>query len=113
MQVFKELGTQPVFNEAGLAMLNFLSGLAMYQVVLPLVKARVSYLLLFVDRVLRHLPALVAIVCLDLIWPLTASGPFFTRVSTFVLNKCTLYWWANLTFVHNFLPSLDIVSLIS
>lgn len=62
------------------------------------------------DRVLKHLPALVAIVCLDLMWPLFGSGPFFTRVANFTLGKCSQYWWANLSFTTNFLSSIEMVS---
>lgn len=49
---------------------------------------------------------------LELLWPLVGNGPIFSRVSNFVLNKCTKHWWRNLLFINNYgIDTIDIVSV--
>src|SRR6185437_3842286 len=66
------------------------------------------YLFAVLDRYLRFLPAIMTIVALEFLWPLLFDGPFFKRVGTFVLEKCSRSWWWNLTFLQNWFNVLDI-----
>lgn len=48
---------------------------------------------------------------LELLWLFTGNGPLFTRVATFITNKCTKNWWLNLLFINNYIiDGTDIVS---
>src|SRR5687768_11594876 len=106
--VFSTWWTQSMFNTVMLTMLNFMSAFVTFKIFAPLAKSGALRIIpVFIHRAVTLLPAMAAIVALDIIWPLIGSGPFYTRVATFVRNKCARNWWANLLFINSFLPALE------
>ena len=76
---------------------------------LPMVESnRFPILKAIVSRYINIILPVMAMVAVDLIWPLLGCGPYYTIVADFVASKCSKNWWANLFLVNNFLPALDI-----
>lgn len=100
-----------MFNEAGLSQLTLISGFVVMYYGLPLVESgRFPIMKAIISRYLNIIPAVMSMVAVDLLWPLSGSGPYFSLVSDFITTKCSKYWWTNLLLINNFLPALDMVS---
>ncbi|KAI1291932.1 hypothetical protein HDE_07518 [Halotydeus destructor] len=110
-KVFEQPHLQPMFNESGLGMLLFVSGYYTFKMAYPVaVSKKLPYLWAFVDRFLRHFPATAAVVALDFLWPALFSGPMYTRVGDFILDKCSRNWLYSVTFLSPLLSPLDMCS---
>ena len=100
-----------LLNDAGLIGVTVLSGIATSLIAYPLaIKSKLPFLPAILDRFVRFVPALAVLTALEFLWPFAGSGPIFSRVANFVLNKCTKNWWLNLLFINNALDAIDIVS---
>ena len=107
--MFTDFTSQAYTNEAGLTQIPVLSGFAVFYYVFPLIKDnKFPVLFAIVTRFLNMIPAIIIVTCMDILWSLIGTGPQFTVVGNFVLNKCTLNWWRNILLINNFLPPLDI-----
>jgi len=112
--IFSKTENQMYFNDQGLVMFAHLGGFATFWTLYPIMtklfneRKRFPYMLAVLDRYLRFIPSIMTIIAVEFIWTMSFSGPFFTRVSNFVHQKCTKSWWWNLTFLQNWGPVLDI-----
>jgi len=117
-EFLKNIASSPYFqimlNDSGLVMFAFLGGFATFMMVYPMMKQmhkdRKSFPFGFAifDRWLRFTPSIMSLVALEFTWALVFDGPFYTRVSSFVKDKCQRTWYHNLFFVQNWFPVLDI-----
>lgn len=101
-----------MLNDAGLVGVTVLSGIATSLIAYPLaLKSKLPFLAAIIDRFLRFLPAMAVMTALEFLWPLAGNGPIFSRVATFVTNRCTKNWWRNFLFINNYvIDAIDIVS---
>lgn len=107
--MFADFTSQAFTNEAGLTQIPVLSGFAVFYYVFPLIKDnKFPVFFAIITRFLNMIPGIIIITCFDTLWSLLGTGPYYTTVGTFILNKCTLNWWRNLLLINNFLPPLDI-----
>jgi len=108
--MFSSTRLQFALNDNGLVVFAHLGGFATFVTLYPMIvkMKKFPYLLTILDRYLRFLPSIMTIVAFEFLWPLLFDGPFFKRVGTFVLEKCSRSWWWNLTFLQNWFPVLDI-----
>ena len=112
--IFSSASKQQLFNDNGLVVFAHLGGFATFHALFPIMnklikeKKKFPYTLAILDRYLRFIPSIMTIVAMEFIWTLSFDGPFFTRVSNFVLDKCTRSWWWQFTFMQNMFPGLDI-----
>lgn len=105
---FKLFLVQPLLNEAGLGLVTFLGGLATYFATADSIwKGTFSYKFAIFDRWIRYMPSLMSMVALDILWPLTGSGPLFTQISIHLLDKCSRFYWMNFLFLNNFRSAPD------
>jgi len=111
-EMFSLTKFQFILNDNGLVVFAHLGGFTTFMTLYPMITKngpkKFPYVMAIVDRYIRFLPSIMAVVALEFVWPLMFDGPFFKRVSTFVLEKCSRSWWWNLTFVQNWFPVLDI-----
>jgi hypothetical protein len=112
--MFSSSSLQMMFNDNGLVMFAHLGGFATFYALYPMMlkfmneRKKFPYLLAITDRYLRFIPSLMTIVAMEFVWTMLFNGPMFTRVSSFVLEKCSRSWWWQLTFMQNMFPGLDI-----
>lgn len=105
------LNKQGAINEAGLGTLPLLSGFVTFSVLYPMAKSRkLPYGFAIFDRFMRLFPGILAITALEFLWPLTRSGPYWTRVAEFVTDKCERNAWRNLLFINNWQNGIEMVS---
>jgi hypothetical protein len=99
--------SQPISpNEAGLDILTVISGFTAFQIMWKAAKNNeLPYVFAFSDRVLKFLPAMIAIVSIEMIWPLLGSGPLYTKYSIFNVNRCSQNGWMNFLFINNWSSS--------
>jgi hypothetical protein len=98
-------------NDGGLLGLPFLTGFAFFAMVFPLAKCnKLPYRAAIIDRVMRFMPPLLVLTACEFIWPILGSGPFYTRVGEFNLQKCEKNWFYNILFINNLINSIDICS---
>ncbi|KAI1303711.1 Nose resistant to fluoxetine protein 6 [Halotydeus destructor] len=100
---------QPLTNEAGMCIITLLGGLATYSILMPMArKKKLPFFFALFDRWARFAPSVLCITAIEFIWPILWSGPLFTRVADFTVEKCTETWWKNLIFINNWFPAEDI-----
>jgi hypothetical protein len=102
--------SQSFSNEAGLGVLMVMSGFTAFQIMWKAAKTNeLPFVFAFIDRVLKFLPAMIAVVSIEMIWPLLGSGPLYTRYSKFNLQRCSKNGWMNLLFINNWnISAVDI-----
>lgn len=102
--------TQFMVNDAGLLAVPFLTGVATFSMVFPMAQSgKLPYFAAVVDRIARFVPPMMVLTACEFLWPIVASGPLYTRVGNFNLEKCEKNWYYNMLFVNNyFLNSIDI-----
>ena len=99
---FKLLLVQPLINEAGLGLVTFLGGLATFLATVdPISRGTFSFKYAIFDRWIRYMPSLMSMVAIDILWPLSGSGPLFTQIANHLLDKCTRNAWMNFFFINN------------
>lgn len=107
-QFLRRPASQTSANEAGIGVFMVLSGFTAFQIMFPLAKAKkLPYVWAFVDRLFKFLPAMAAVVAVELIWPILGSGPLYTRYTEFNLKRCMGSGWANLLLVSNWIESIE------
>ena len=105
---------QILLNDSGLVMFAYLGGFSTFMMVYPMMKKLRSegksfpFAFAVFDRWLRFTPSIMCLVCFEFLWPLLFNGPFFTRVGSFVHDKCRRTWFLNLFYIQNWFPVLDI-----
>jgi hypothetical protein len=107
--VFTNPFGQFFFNDGGLGWVTFLSGFSTFLMLQPLIQGnRLNYKMAIFDRWVRFAPVVMAITCMDFVWPLILNGPFHSRVSSWINWKCRSHWWWNLSMISIFFPALEI-----
>jgi hypothetical protein len=102
---------QIMLNDSGLVMFAYLGGFATFMMVYPMMKKlkdKFPFGFVVFDRWMRFTPSIMSLVALEFIWPLLLDGPFFTRIGSFVKDKCERTWYHNLFFIQNWFPVVDI-----
>lgn len=116
LQFFNEKSSsyesQVMMTDTGLLAFSFLSGLALFSVLYPMIiqnRSKFSYTSAILDRIVRFLPAILILTACEFIWPIMGSGPFYTRVANFHHQKCERNWMYNVFFINNyFINGIDI-----
>lgn len=116
LQYFNEKSSsyhhQVMLTDTGLLAFAFLSGLALFSILYPMLRrnpAMFSYTSAVMDRVMRFLPPILILTACEFIWPIMGSGPLYTRVANFHHQKCERNWMYNLFFINNyFIDGIDI-----
>ena len=112
--MFSSSPLQMLFNDNGLVVFGHLGGFATFYTLYPIMtklmkdNKKFPYLLAVFDRYMRFIPSIMTMIAMEFVWTMLYSGPLFTRVSNFVLAKCTKSWWWQLTFMQNMFPGLEI-----
>lgn len=107
--VFTNPLTQFIFNDGGLGWVTLLSGFSTFLLLQPLIEEnRLNFKIAIFDRWIRFAPVVLAITCMDFVWPLILNGPFHSRVASWISNKCGNNWWWNIPLISIFFPALEI-----
>ncbi|KAI1303644.1 hypothetical protein HDE_02075 [Halotydeus destructor] len=102
-QLFSVWWINGMLNENGLGMVAVVGGFATYWTVSPVIrKGKFNYLQAVKDRWLKFVPIIMALVAMEIVWPLIGAGPYYTRVANHLLTKCTNNAWMNFVFINNF-----------
>ena len=105
-RVLEDILTNPalvsLFGEAGIVCATSVAGYSLFMLGYPMVvKEKMSIIMFTLNKVLRFLPSVLAIMSLDVLWFLPLTGPFVTRVGQMIVDKCTETWWKSALFVNN------------
>lgn len=68
---------------------------------------KVSSRWLILEKWLRCVPLISALLALEFCWPLIGSGPLYKQGSEYVLENCSKNWLRNILLVNNWSPSLQ------
>ena len=105
---------QFLMGDSGIVMFAYLGGFTTFIMLYPIMKKMKAenkpfpFAFAIFDRWLRFTPSIMCLVCLEFLWPLLFDGPFFSRVGSFVHDKCQRTWFLNLFYIQNWFPVLDI-----
>ncbi|KAI1293646.1 hypothetical protein HDE_06456 [Halotydeus destructor] len=115
---FKPLAFNPLFqylaDEGDFTQLGFLSGFAAYVVISSAIKRGNSVRDVILNKWLRYAFLVVAIISVELCWPLVFSGPNVTLIGLQLSERLTNYWWSSILMVGNYvqyLPGNTIVNM--
>lgn len=59
------------------------------------------------DKWIKLLPLVSALISLEFIWPLLASGPLYKEGSEFILTNCHNHFWNNFLLIANWFPAIE------
>lgn len=91
-----------LFGDAGIVFSTSIAGFTLFMLAYPMAeKGKMSIVMFILNKALRFIPSILAIMSIDVIWYLPLSGPFVTRVGKVIVDKCTQTWWQSALFVNN------------
>lgn len=105
---------QPMLNEGGMGLVTFVGGFGTFWSTHKLITAGTfQFKRQIFDRWIRYMPSLMCMVAIDILWPFSGDGPFFTQISKHLLQKCTNFAWMNFLFIGNMRSAPENVIIFS
>ena len=83
-----------IFGDAGIVASTSLTGFGTMMMTYSVAKAgKLPYIPVVIERAVRFMLPILAVMSFDLIWYLPFSGPFASRVGEVLVDKCSKFWW--------------------